>query len=442
MSDNHLSSPAGHRNSKILRWILAAFLALWAVISMFQMVSNMRAPLGEHDFWIYWYTGLFVRQGQDPYQAFLDGERPAVPMSFTDGTATDLDDILLPGMVPAPANTFPLVFILSGFSFLTWETAKIVWFWVTLVLIAIIPWMTFGLLPRPERPDRHTLWLIALAFIGFSSTRFAATIGQLTFLVFALMLASVLTSRKHPVLAGLLLGLALSKYSLSLGFLFYFMFFERNPRLVLSALGVQLTGILALAVISGSSLWTILDGYLSMLSLHADMEGVHLASLLPTGMDIPVAIILTLCAGIPLWIMNRKSPGVLSERSRFHFLVIILLWNLLVAYHRAYDASTYVLFLTYLATLINQPVQGTFSSRGRTILGWFALGTVLVWILPAGSLTRSLLPQQIGPVVVRLTGYATTIILLASMAISIVVLSRDADKMPPRHPSDEKFKGR
>ena len=123
----------------LLSWVGLVLLAGWAVLSLVLAIWNTFTPLGGNDLYTYWYAGLFIRQGEDPYAAFIAHQQPDLPITFLDGEADSIDDIKIPGLVPAPANTYPLVYLLTLFSFLTWPSAKVAWLICNLVLVFIVP---------------------------------------------------------------------------------------------------------------------------------------------------------------------------------------------------------------------------------------------------------------------------------------------------------------
>ena len=182
----------------------------------------------------------------------------------------------------------------------------------------------------PERRwERWITVVFILAFVGLTSTRYAGSSGQMTFLVLLLALGSIHFSKNHPFTAGILLGIALSKYSLSIGFFLYLLLFERNYRTTLTALALQTLGLLGLSVMSGTAVVDIIREYLFMFLHHSQLEGVHIASLFPTKpWGFQIAIILTLAVSLPLLLWyNRNKELILNKQlspiHRQHFLTVL-----------------------------------------------------------------------------------------------------------------------
>jgi hypothetical protein len=73
--------------------------------------------------------------------------------------------------------------------------------------------------------------VICFAFYGFVGTRVSVGTGQTTLFVFALMLGALLTMSKNWFASGIMLGFALSKYSVALP-VFLFMLYEQKYRAI------------------------------------------------------------------------------------------------------------------------------------------------------------------------------------------------------------------
>ncbi len=311
------------------RTLLLLTLGIWSIASLLRIIQFTVSPAGANDLYVYWYAGHFVREAQDPYDAFLTDQKPTLPIHYLDKTVTDLRDVVVPGWVPAPALTFPLIEILSCFAFLSWPIAKLVWLGFNLLFIFLIPPLMLRIFAPERRWERWITVVFILAFVGLTSTRYAGSSGQMTFLVLLLALGSIHFSKNHPFTAGILLGIALSKYSLSIGFFLYLLLFERNYRTTLTALALQTLGLLGLSVMSGTAVVDIIREYLFMFLHHSQLEGVHFASLFPTKpWDFQIAIILTLAVSLPLLLWYNRNKELifskqLSPTHRQHFLTVL-----------------------------------------------------------------------------------------------------------------------
>lgn len=428
MTPNMLSLSRKKKNG--FQILLVLILGTWSIASILRILQFTFSPAGANDLYVYWFAGHFVREAQDPYDAFLTDQKPSLPIHYLDRTVTDLREVVVPDWVPAPALTFPLIAILSCFSYLSWPLAKLMWLGFNLLFIFMIPPLTLRIF-APER--QWGKWITAtfiLAFVGLTSTRYAGSSGQTTFLVLLLALGSIHYSKNRPFASGILLGIALSKYSLSIGFFLYLLLFERNYRTTLTALAVQLLGLLGLSMMSGTAMVDIIRGYLFMFLHHSQMEGVHFASLFPSkSWDIQIAIILTLAVGLPLLLWyNRSKEHIRNQRlspaHRQHLLSVLSLWALLVGYHRAYDAVLYILFISLGLQLYRSPETWKLTMRNRNILLVFVAITSIFFMLPAGSVIRDLLPGQISSAWIAFSVHVTTLLLSAALAITFFLLFR------------------
>ncbi len=423
-----LSSSRKKKNG--FQTLLLLTLGIWSIASLLRIIQFTFSPAGANDLYVYWYAGHFVREAQDPYDAFLTDQKPSLPIHYLDKTVTDLRDVVVPGWVPAPVLTFPLVAILSCFAFLSWPIAKLVWLGFNLLFIFLIPPLILRIFAPDGRWERWIRAFFILAFVGLTSTRYAGSSGQMTFLVLLLALGSIHFSKNRPYTAGILLGIALSKYSLSIGFFLYLLLFERNYRSTLTALAVQTLGLLGLSMMSGTAVVDIIREYLFMLLHHSQMEGIHVASLFPSKpWEFQIAIILTLAVSLPLLLWHNRSKEhilnkQLSPTHRQHLLTVLSLWALLVGYHRAYDAVLYILFISLGLQLYQSPGTWRLTLRNRNILLVFLAVTTIFFMLPAGSIIRDFLPGRIGSAWILFSVRMTTLILSAALAITLFLLFR------------------
>ncbi len=421
---------SSRKKTNRFRTLLLITLGIWSIASLLRIIQFTVSPAGANDLYVYWYAGHFVREAQDPYEAFLTDQKPTLPIRYLDKTVTDLREVVVPGWVPAPALTFPLIALLSGFAFLSWPIAKLVWLGFNLLFIFLIPPLILRIFAPDGQWERWIRAVFILVFVGLTATRYAGSSGQMTFLVLLLALGSIHFSKNRPFTAGILLGIALSKYSLSIGFFLYLLFFERNFRSTFTALAVQTLGLLGLSAMSGTAVVDIIRGYLFMLLHHSQMEGIQLASLFPSKpWEFQMAIILTLAISLPLllWYYRNKEHifnKQLSPTHRLHLLTVLSLWALLVGYHRAYDAAMYILFISLGIQLYRSPDSWSLTLRNRNILLVFVAATTIFFMLPAGSIIRDLLPGQIGSTWITFSVRMTTLILSAALSITLFLLFR------------------
>lgn len=429
-----------HSTRTLLRSIALVALAAWAVISLFRAVQQALSPQGGNDLYTYWYAGQFLREGKDLYQTFIEGEKPSLPVVYLDRTVTDLKEIIQPNLVPAPASSPLAFFLLAPLAFLSWPLAKAVWLLINLALLGCVPFLVYRLFQDKGWLSPGEGIALTCAMIGLSSTRNATASGQITFLILDLMLGTVLLADQRPWLAGLLLGVALSKYSLSLGVLLLFLLLEPKIRLVLTAGMVQLAGLLALMLVSGSGLTAIVHEYLLMVSLHAGMEGIHLAALVRgSGQEAWIGLAWTLVVAIPIvaWRWKkvfRRYGESLAPLSRTHLLIILILWALLAVYHRAYDAMVIVVYIGLIAYLAKRSQAWNLSRSTRIGILAFSLAGQLLLMIPSGSVTRGFLPALLETVWGRVENLTTTFLILAFLGVGLFLLFRLRGESAQEHP--------
>lgn len=211
-----------HNTKQFYFALLLLLLTVWSFISLLAAAltaSNTAALKAGNDFYSYWYRGHFIRQGVDPYESFFENKDLDVPIRYLDSELVyEVSHPVGIGPVNAvPANTAPIVLMLTIFSFFSWNTAKILWIFCNLVFSLLIPYfvIVYFRIGRKELPE---IALVYTLFWGLLSTRQVIGRGQTTLLCFTMILICLLLTGKNW-LAGITLGVALSKYSIAAHFL-------------------------------------------------------------------------------------------------------------------------------------------------------------------------------------------------------------------------------
>jgi hypothetical protein len=163
--------------------------------------------------------------------------------------------------------------------------------------------------------------------------------------------------------------------------------FQRKYRLLIVSVLTQLFGFVSLALVSGNPILMILREYLALVISLIDQPGIHLAYLVPgTSLDLLFSGLMTVGVFVPLyfWLVRRRqfisrNPGVLN----FHFLTILMIWTLLVAYHRLYDALTLLLLVVLVFKSLQRTDVWNLSVRLRTILVGVLNAGLALLIFPA-----------------------------------------------------------
>jgi hypothetical protein len=267
---------------------------------------------------------------------------------------------------------------------------------------------------------------IFLAYFDLSATRIAIENGQTTLFVFLLMLVAILYAQRSWQVAGLALGVALSKYSLSLP-VFLFLLYKKKFKLLLLAIAVQILGVLGIAAVSGNSPLLIVYENIRLFFRLFDQPGVHLSRWFEFLSDnvfvsmVPVLVMtLLVFALLYSWLRGRSfnTPGIQTVVD-FHLLTILFIWTILVAYHRLYDTLILLLFFVLVFKGLALPKLWDLSNKGRAALLVYMGILPLVLILPA-RIVDLVLPYYYG----RISDAVTTFILVVMLTVSMLLLRR------------------
>ena len=376
-------------------WVLGILYSL--IVAAYLLVETGK-PLGSRDFHQFWYAGHFIIQNQDPYEAFFTGKKPDLPIHYLDGVTVTRYPVAQEDLEITPSNTPAMLLILTPLSYLSWATAK---------------------------------WIFLVVYFDFSATRIAIENGQTTLFVFLLMMLSLIFSRQAWYLSGITLGLALSKYSLSIP-IFLFFLYKKNYKVLLLAIAVQLAGVLGLAVMSEGMPLKILEENLLLFFRLFDQPGVHLSRWFEFMFDnhfltlIP-SLVMTFLVFLLMFLWVQKKPPATAQQEEvvdFHVLNILFIWALLVAYHRLYDTLILIFFFILISKGLTYPGLWRLSISGqRALLAFMAL-TPFILILPA-RIVDLLVPFYYG----RVSDAITTLLLVIMLGISMFLLWRYLQNM-------------
>jgi hypothetical protein len=270
---------------------------------------------------------------------------------------------------------------------------------VNVAVVLCIPRLVLWSFPEYPSLSRAERWLVHLAFYAFVPTRVAVWLGQISLLVFALMLAVLWIRERSWLLAGICLGLALSKYAVTLPLVLLLLLRWRRThvRILVTALFVQLAGILLIALRSGDSALRLLldhvDVFLSF-AYWTGAFGTQLGAILPAGIPLAVAGLLAalLVAALLSWWLRqwKRLPVGLAPLAGYHLWVVLVLSTLLVVYHSGYDVLMTVVFLPLGLYAVGHPDPWRLTTRQTRFLSAVVLLLVVMLILP-GSIVNVVL---------------------------------------------------
>jgi hypothetical protein len=369
-----------------LRNGLLTFAALYAGLTLAYMLYNsVTNPLGSIDLHSYWYAAHFLREGRDPYQAYVENATPTPPIVYGDGITVN-DDPAQPNLQTVPVNTAPILLVMAPLAYLSWVPAKILWLGINTILMLIAPWLTLRLAQQHDiMLERWQQWAVAIAFFAIAAPRFAVGYGQTSLLVYDLMLGALLLYARHPIVTGLLFGVALSKYSLVFPVALLFLY-RRQWRVLLTAGLVQVFGLLIINGIGGTSPLTTLQAYAVLAAEHTTKLGIHIGSLYngSTLFRLLAPLALTVVVGgvgYRLRSFWKGAAGQVGQNAssvgEFSLIVIGLLWGLLVVYHRMYDGLLILPFLIWLVWGARR-LAPPYSRWAQ----WYGIGIVTILAVP------------------------------------------------------------
>ena len=418
-----------------INWIkfFCVAAAIYAVSVAAYLFNETGKPLGARDYHQFWYAGQFIIQERDPYEAFFDGERPNLPIHYADGVTVSQYLVAQADLEITPSNTPVMLLMLTPFAYFSWWTAKWSFLVLNISLMLTTCWLALRYIPfGGVKLPRIQELLIFLIYFDFSATRIAIENDQTTLLVFLLMPIALIFSKRAWVVAGLALGLALSKYSLSIP-IFLFFLYQKNFKVLLLAVAVQLAGVIGIAALSGGTPVKIVSENIKLFFRLFDQPGVHLSrwfEFISNNhlMTLIPSLIMTALVFIPMLLWLHKTPPGTAEEQEirdFHLLTILFIWTILVAYHRLYDTLILIFFVILIFKGLARPAIWDLSNRGRNaLLVFMAVFIPLILILPA-RIVDLVLPFYYG----RVSDFITTILLVIMLVISMFLLWRYLQNM-------------
>ncbi|HLG17597.1 MAG TPA: glycosyltransferase family 87 protein [Blastocatellia bacterium] len=222
--------------------------------------------------------------------------------------------------------------------------------------------------------ERFYLSVLLLSWAPF---RVTLRVGQISLMITALLLGTLVArqNKKH-LLAGVLLGLSLCKYSMALPFLLYFAW-KRDWKTVAVALLIPAALTVVFSLRLGLSPIDAVGDYLRVVSQvqAAGVSGwtgtteMKMLFFSLTGSDEGLTAVLTILLGVAGLTAMAVAFTRTPEFWRLHVAALSLfaLWS---SYHRTYDA---VLCIVPAAVLIEFVRQGSHVDLGRIGLGGLAL---------------------------------------------------------------------
>lgn len=257
--------------------------------------------------------------------------------------------------------------------------ARIVFIAINLIAAAIII-LFIKKLWGETWPGKTQLYLAALV-LCWAPFRVTVRYGQISLIVTALILGALLAWKKNArLVAGLLLGLSLSKYPLTLPFALYFAW-RREWKIVATAVLTVATLTEVFALRLGVSMFDVAGDYVRMMLQTSITNDAHFAGATEIGpllfgltgserVSGWLNIALIAVALISMALVFRRTP----KAGKFH-LAVLTFFSLWFVYHRIYDAVILVIPAAGFADLM---VRGTTRRVGIACVAILALFAVSI----------------------------------------------------------------
>jgi hypothetical protein len=269
-------------------------------------------------------------------------------------------------------------------------------------------------------------WLAAFSFYAMKGPREAAVTGQSTVMVFFWMVVTLLLYKSHWLWAGLALGIALGKYSLSLP-ICLFLLLERRFRVLGVAALVQVIGLVVVALLKGGTVertfWqsvvATLEVNWGMVAHHAGQAGIHLGFLLRNYPQFAMALVailslMTLAVVAYTWRLGWTEAHTLAVNSA------LLLWIIVAVYHRNYDTVMVIGFFVFCLSVI---ATWQLSPLHTMLLGIFYVLTLGVMCLP-GEILGIFLGAERTELFILWLDRALSVVIVAMLAVNLWLLPR------------------
>ena len=317
------------KREKYLRVVLYGILGLLAAVSIVQGCRNAEAY--SQDF--QWDADKALVLRVNPYTESLNPTGALDAYGFEEY------------FKQMEANQFPsLLFLLFPYTLLTPLAARYAWLISNLVFTGAMVWLlrkTFF-----KEMQAQVFYLLVLLMIAGTPWRNQIGVGQHTIFSFLFFLLAVyFTQREKTVLASLSLAVCYFKYTLTVPLALYFVYKRKWKELVISvSIHILLT--------IGAAFW-LKESFLAMiiepLKVSSALSGegsMDIGALMGGG---PYAFVLAglVMAGLLFlsFVMPKDQEPLLVS--------ILLLWSLIVTYHRSYDYFVMILPFCYFNGLAN-----------------------------------------------------------------------------------------
>ena len=304
------------KDRELLNRIIIAILALLAIVSIIQGCRN--AIQDSQDF--QWDAAKALTMGINPYDESLN------PSGILDNY--DFEKYYL----QMEANQFPsLLMILYPFTLLPPLAARYTWLCFNMIFTVAIIWLLRKTFLRDIKKDEFII--VTLLMLAGTPYRNQVGVGQHTLFAFCFFLLAVYFSEYREKRSSLVTIIALFicyfKYTLTVPLVLYFVYKKRWKELIISVIPhVILTGVAA-RILNNSFLDMIIKPLKVSSALSAE-GGLDISAVLGGSV---IAYVLLVLIMVSLFVMALKLP----EGFDASFMAVLVLFSVIVVYHRTYD---------------------------------------------------------------------------------------------------------
>lgn len=354
-----------------------------------------------------WNFDHAIIDGINPYPYALRGEC-YMPLDF--------DGDCLPIL-----NTPLFALITTPIAALDWNKAQVVWFILNIISIMIIlALIERKLLPVPVQIPRFIL--LVLLFFASGPVSSILQIGQTSIIIFVFALLGFILLPKSQLLAGVFIGLALSKYSLTFLIVLYLLL-DHKYRALTTAILTQVIGLLLISLFVNTPPQTILADYVTLATRFVDSTtefNLH-SRIIDLGLSRSMAFALDLIGlaitSMTILVYVKFSKSRDQRLDNVLMLPFLLIASIPFVYHRHYDSVVLI--------LLTMPYFWDKQNRDKSLSNsWFekySLPVVIVVVLFVLYYPRTLIPYSTSPTLQTGLLFLDTFTILLTWA---VLLSR------------------
>jgi hypothetical protein len=424
-------------SSKTRWWVLLFFLipALTYTANGAYKGAFVHSCDLQHD----WVAAKMVTAGENPYHVWLKDPNHTLDYFPESDCPEPLPRI-------AFLNTSLTAFLMMPFQNFEWRTLTILWTLLQFAFTILTGWTLMQFVPQPSR-DRYIKWLPIVVLFGWFGTRHIFVLGQISMLIALLTFASILmVYRGRNVLAGILLGIALCKFTMIWALVLFFLAYRRYTTLAI-AFGLQALGIVLMALATGQSLLEIPRSHVEiMIAFTGQLDGVvSLSRWLTEIAHIPETITFGVGVALSLWVTvylfrhitfgPRRAITTVSERLEANlFAAILLLISLTFVYHRYQDMVLTLIVVVFWLNLTELPERSATQQQLMKLMMIPAALMLFANLMPP-TLVALFLPEAV--IIIEITYTVALVITLGILLWAALKYRGKLDEVAPLQPSAE-----